>query len=302
LLDGCNQVATVNRFQLVQAVSGSLVVWVCIPLGAGLWTAVAVAAVRLFWDLVMLGIRYHRFFRPFLGWPAGPRIGWRTEIWPLQWRLAIHGVVGYLSGYLFVPVMFHYHGKAVAGQMGMTWHAVTALQIGALAWVQARAPRFGMLVSRREFGELDRIFFRLTAISVAVLAAGGAAFWGVVSLLHVHVPPLAERLLPPMPTAVFLLAVVLLQIANCQTLYIRAHKRDPLLLANVVSSTAIGLLVWLLGQGPPGALGAATGYLAVVALFTVPCWTVIWARCRAAWHQAPPDPLTGPAQPVSARR
>ena len=141
-----------------------------------------------------------------------------------------------------------------------------------------------MLISKKDFGELDRIFSRLTAISVAVLAAGGAAFWCVVYLLHVFVPRLAERLLGPLPTALFLAAVVLHQLPQCQTLYIRAHKRDPLLLANIVSSTAIGLSVWLLGKGQLGPLGAAGGYLAVVALFTVPSWTIIWTRCRSAWH------------------
>jgi len=284
ILEGCNQMATVNRFRVVQAVTGNLVVWVCIPLGANLWTTVAAAGVRLFWELFLVCVRYRRFFRPFWSRPAGPLMDWRGEIWPMQWRLAVHGVVGYFSGFLFTPVMCHYHGLAVAGQMGMTWQVLTALQAAALAWVQTRSPRFGMLIAQREFGELDRIFTRLSAISVAVLAAGGTAFWCVDYLLHVFVPRLAERLLPPLPTALFVVAVVLYQLPQCQTFYIRAHKRDPLLLVSIVSSTAIGLLVWLLGSSRLGPLGAAGGYLAVVAVFTVPSWTIIWSRCRSAWH------------------
>ena len=40
LLEGCNQVIATNRFRVLQSVLGNLVVWMCIPLGAGLWTTV----------------------------------------------------------------------------------------------------------------------------------------------------------------------------------------------------------------------------------------------------------------------
>lgn len=284
LLDGCNQVATVNRFRLIQAVLANVVVWVAIVAGAGLWAAVATTAARLLCDLYLSGIHYRRFFAGFWRPPAGPRVAWWREIWPMQWRLAISGAVSYFEFSLYAPVMFHYHGAGVAGQMGMTWTLLIALQAAALAWVQARAPLFGMLIARRDFRELDRVYFRLTAISVLVLAVGAGGAGLVVWGLYAADLPLATRLLPPLPTALFLLAIVLYQVPRCHDVYLRAHKREPLLLANVVSSLGIGLLVWWLGKHH-GPTGAASGYLAVVALFNLPCRTWLWWRCRRAWHR-----------------
>jgi hypothetical protein len=97
------------------------------------------------------------------------------EIWPMQWRIALVGLFSYFEFSLYTPVMFYYHGPILAGQMGMTWTLLMAVQAAALSWVQSRAPRFGMLAAVRDFRELDRIFLRLTAISWAAVA--GAARW-----------------------------------------------------------------------------------------------------------------------------
>ncbi len=285
LLEGCNQVVTVNRFRLIQAVCANLTVWTAIALGAGLWAAVAATAARLICDLYLLGVRYRRFFACFWRQPAGPRTQWRIDIWPMQWRIAISGVFSYFEFALFTPLMFYYQGSAIAGQMGMTWTLITALQAAAMAWVQTRTPLFGMLIAKQDYRELDRVYTRLIAISIGALALGSLLVLGLVFGLYAAGLPLAERLLPPLPTAVLLAAVVLYQLPRCQEMYLRAHKREPFFLANVISCTTIGLLVWTLGAqcGPDG---VAWGYLTAVLLFNVPCKGYLWARYRREWRQS----------------
>ena len=283
LLEGCNQVTAVNRFRLWQAIAANVTVWAAISWGAGLWAAVATAVVRLAAELYFLGWRYRRFFRPFWRPAAGPGIDWRADIWPMQWRIAISGTFSYFEYFLFTPILFYYHGPVIAGQMGMTWTLVTALQGGALAWVQARAPLFGMLVARRDFRELDRVYFRLTGISLAALAVGCCAAWGLVWGLYWSELWLAERLLPPLSTAIFLAATVLYQWPRCQDFYLRAHKREPLWWLNAISSVLIGLFVWQFGARY-GATGAAIGYAAAVLVFILPSKMYLWERCRREWH------------------
>jgi hypothetical protein len=292
LLEGCNQVNRVHRFRFIQTVCANLVVWTAIASGAGLWAAVAATAARLVCELFFLGWRYRRFFQVFRQVPTGPRVHWWSDIWPMQWRIAISGAFSYFQFFLYTPVMFYYHGAVVAGQMGMTWTLITALEAAALAWVQTRVPLFGILIAKRDYGELDRVFFRLTWISLSALALAGVAAWGLVCGLYwAHDTfswwgfRLAERVLPPLPTAIFFLAVILYQVPRCQDFYLRAHKREPLWLVNASSCILIGMLVWLLGArfGPTG---AASGYAAAVALFVLPAKTIIWMRCRRQWHQA----------------
>ena len=291
VLEGCNQVGTVNRFRLFQAVSGHAVVWGFIAAGFGLWATVASAAVRLLWELYLIVVRYGRFFASIRAATAGPRMRWRTEIWPLQWRLAVHTAFAYFGFYFLTPVMFEYHGDVVAGQTGMTWTILSTLQFGALAWVNTRSPRFGMLVAQRNFAELDQLFFRVSRIAVGALIASAGSFCALLYVinqfdLHLFGVALAERFLNPMTTLVLALALTLHQLAHCQLLYVRAHKQEPFLLASVVSNALLGGAIFLVGRSAWGPLGAAIGYLAVMALVMIPWYTVIWLRFHSIWHRA----------------
>ncbi len=201
----------------------------------------------------------------------------------MQWRLGIGGVFSYFAFFLFTPVLFKYHGADVAGRMGMTWVILTAIQSAALSWVQTKTPKFGMLIAAREYQELDSLFFRMTWRSVLAFLLAGGLVLGMVTALNVWDFRLSERLLDPGTTAIFLLALLIYQIPYCQAAYVRAHKREPLLVANIIFSTSVGLAVWWFGSRY-GARGAAWGYLAVVALYMLPHCSLIWWVCRKNWH------------------
>lgn len=284
LLEGCNQVSAVNYFRMTQAVLGSAALWIVLALDGGLWAAVATLAINVLRGVSFLLIRYRRFFAPFFKVPDGHRMNWLTEIWPMQWRIAVSWVSGYFAFSLFNPVLFHYHGPVVAGQMGMTWTLAAGLQAFAMAWLQPKIPLFGMLIARKDYVTLDRVFFRSSATALFITALGAAVLWSAVAGLYMTGHSLAQRVLPPLPTGLFILAVVLMQLASCQSAYLRAHKREPLVAVSAVFGLTVGVLVWLLGSRA-GALGAAIGYLSAV-IFAVAWETAIWLRCRAEWHRA----------------
>jgi hypothetical protein len=279
VLEGCNQVAAVNRFRLIQAIAASGSVWVVMWQGGGLWAAVAATAARLGCDLCFLLVWYRRFFRAFWQPAAGAIVDWRGEILPLQWRLAVGAVFGFFAYFLFVPVMVWYHTWEVAAQMGMTWTVVTSIQAAALAWVQTRAPLFGILISQNDRSELDRIFFRVSALGIAAYVAAATLFWLLVWQMKVWDSNIAARLLGPPAVAAFLAAALVQIWTSSLAFYVRAHKREPFLWVGVVSNVAIGLAVWYFGQhwGP---LGAGLGFLMCNLLITLPTHIFLWRRCR----------------------
>eukprot|EP00913_Durusdinium_trenchii_P023457 g22035.t1 len=283
LLEGCHQVTTVNRFRLIQAVAANLVVWTSLVLGLNLWVAVAATAARVVCELVLIGVRFRRFFRPFRARADGEQIDWKQELWPLQWRLGLQSAGGFLANSLYVPVLFRYQSKAVAGQMGMTWMMIFTVQAAALSWIQTRIPRFGALIAEKQYAELDRLFRKVTVISVGAVSLGGVALCGGVWLLNALQWQLAERILNPLDTAIFMAGFAILQLSHCQAAYIRAHKRDPLLRVNLASYVLIGAGVWYFGA-QYGPTGAGLAYLSVIVLVTAPFHTLLWNRCRADWH------------------
>ncbi|MEZ6047769.1 MAG: hypothetical protein R3C11_19765 [Planctomycetaceae bacterium] len=284
LLEGCEQVAVVRKMQFWQACTGNLVLWATIVTGFNLWTIFFLSLVRLFWELLSIFKWNRNFFRSLSKPPAAEKLSWQTEVWPLQWRIGVKGLFLFFGFQTFEMVMFAYHGSVVAGQMGMTWTVLMAMQIAASAWVQTRVPEFGVLVAQRKFAELDRRFFRLSLISCSLMLLGGLMFVGLVALLNWYQYPFAVRFLPLGPLSLLTLGAILSFIPTFQWVYIHAHKQSPHMILSCLSSATLGILIWWLGKNQ-GATGAAGAYLGFVILYSLPVWTWVWWNCRREWHQ-----------------
>jgi hypothetical protein len=287
LLDGCDQVSVTNRYRAFQSVTGTLVVWAAISSGAGLWTSAAICAVRLFWELWLIGVRYRRFFASLLPARSGPGVNWSEEVWPLHWKLAVQAMATYFTSSFVIPLMFEYQGPAVAGQLGLTWTALMTLQLAAYSWILSRAPLFGSLVAQNNLQEFNRVFRRLFQVSTQVLIAGGTLFclivwilqllqgtslpsgWEVLQPLWDLVQKLQQRILPLYPTLLLTLALLPIHISQCVMAYIRPFKQEPFMLLNTASQLITGGLVWYLGK-TYGPVGAGWGFLLVGLLLTVP--------------------------------
>jgi O-antigen/teichoic acid export membrane protein len=282
ILEGCKQIGAISRVRLYQGVVSSITLWVLLTFGANLSSLVVTAIISLVWSLWVILVKYRCFFQPFYRPPEGKHIDWQKEVWPMQWRLAMSGLVNYLAFNLFNPIMFNYFGAATAGQMGITRNAVGAVQGLGMAWVSAKAPTYGVLVSKRDYNALDEKWVRSSVISVLVVTLGGTALWAVIYVLGLMGSPFAQRFLGPIPVAIFVIAAVFAQISQCQSAYLFAHKQHPILVMSIVCSILIGLLVFLLGRsfGPLGAAAANLGVWIIIVIWE----TYIWRRCRRDWH------------------
>jgi hypothetical protein len=283
LLEGCNQVVQVYAYRLLQYVACSVAGWIGIYLGADLWVAAIIGAAGLVIMTAAVARGYGRFVNAVvLSRPKGARMNWRAEILPMQWRIAVSWVAGYLTFSLFAPVLFHYHGPVVAGRMGMTWAFVGALMSVASAWILPKAPTFGVLIAQRRYADLDRLFRRLTASVLLVVGAGAVAIWIAVFLLDRAHHPLAARLLSPSTTAYLLLGTFIVCASLPFSVYLRAHKKEPLMAVSVAGGVLTAIAVVVLGKRY-SADGVAIGYLAVSAIVT-PFVALIWRRRRLEWH------------------
>lgn len=285
VLEGCNQVKSINLYRLTQHVASSLVAWTVIALGGKLWALPSIAMVNFAAFSIFLGLKYRHFFTSILAHEIKEKIDWKLEIWPMQWRIGIQGVFSYFLFSMFVPVMFHYHGAVVAGQMGLTLNLTSTIQGMALAWVQSKVPQFGIHIARNETGSLNFLWRQSVMFSLGFVACGSASLIGLLYGLGLYFPDLAVRFLPVLPSALFLGAVFFTQIIQCQAAYIRAHKCEKLVVPSVVASSLMGLTVWLLGSHY-GAIGAATANVSVIIAVWIPLTTLIFVKFRKERQQA----------------
>ena len=107
--------------------------------------------------------------------------------------------------------------------------------------------------------------------------------WSTLYILGELRYPITTRFLPIMTTGLFLLAQVILAMAWPFSMYLRAHKKEPLLFVSVASGISIGLATLILGKHY-SAIGIAAGYLSIN-LISAPIAFIIWQRCRMEWHK-----------------
>jgi hypothetical protein len=287
ILEGSGMFQDMALMRLLQAMTANLMLWVALLAGASLYSAVVLNGAMALFAVSWIFLRHRRFFSDLSSVKCGDQIRWRTEIWPFQWRFAMSWMTGYFMFQIFNPILFAASGPRVAGQMGMSLMVTTAIWLFAQAWINTRAVDFGALVASRDFGALDRIFRHVLLQSTSVAAALSATALIAVEVLRWLGHPLAERLLPPLPLFILLVATLLNHIVNAEATYLRAFKREPfvIIFLPIFAITAIGSLAVVHRFGATGMLTVLAITVAVVGLGG---GTALFAVRRRQWRNSAP--------------
>lgn len=289
LLEGCGLIVPLVRLQFILGMIGSLLFWVTLLCHWGLYTAPVTNTVTFLGGFCWLWLTKRRFFADL--WASRPAkegvgiggIGWKQEVWPLQWKTGLSWLSGYFIFRLFTPLLLALHGPVAAGRMGLSLTVATALSGVALAWVATKSATFGTLIARREFEEVDRRFFPSLWQSLLVLSVSALLVWLGTWALFASGNPLRLRMLEPLPMGLLLAAVVVMHIVLCESIYLRAHKQEPLLVMSLVWGGLILLSSLTLGR-IFGATGMMLGYFVINLTVGLGSGTWIFIQKRAEWH------------------
>jgi hypothetical protein len=292
ILEGCGLIAPIARVRAIHQVASSLLLWLVLVAGGKLFAAPVPTAVG-----VLLGIGWLLFTkRAFLSDMFSLRvseyaaISWRHEIWPLQWRIAVSGISSYFIFSLFAPILFAFQGPVPAGQVGMSIMIMNSISALAVAWVSTKAAPFGVLIARRHFEELDRLFFPALWKSLGLVVLCAGAFWIAAFYLYATGHPFRERLLAPLPLALLIVNSLANHAVAAMAIYLRAHKREPYLMLSVGSAILIGVSNYFLGRFF-GATAMLAGAATITLLVGLGGGTAIFVQMRRAWHS--PEELDG---------
>ena len=294
LLEGCHELVAVNRMRLGQAISGTVVVWFSIAVGADLWTLVISNAVRLSWEVYLIRHAYSKFFKSLSGNIGQSELDWRSEIWPLQWRLAIQSVGGYLSSWFIVPAVRGLQGKVAAGQLGMTWQVLTNIQSVSFAWVHTKLPGFGKLAAAGSYAKIRAGMWKSGILSLAIVFAGVACLLLGLECADLAGLSLSSSFAPISAILFFAGSMIAVQIATIQHSYVRLFKRDPFLLQNIGGALLSAGVIWWFG-GRYSLVGLSACYCLACWLYSVPLSTFIVIRHNSNLEATDmtPEPANG---------
>lgn len=298
-MEGCGRVAEVEGRRLSFAVTGNILCWILLLSGAhlyctiALYTAMAVGGAVWFW-------RKHRIWLGDL-WRAGTdehTIGWATEVWPFQWRIALSWLSGYFIFQLFNPLLYAYAGAAEAGKMGLTLQISNLFGGIAYGWVNTKVPLFGKYVARREWAELDRAFGSVLLKSSLVLGGLLLGAWTGLALLpwlSNHVPTevgraligrflgIRARMLPGLGIAALFTCIFSQHLIACLATYLRSHKKEPMLWVSLVMGFLVAIAAYFSARSG-AAQSVAISWCTIQWLVALPWTLILFFRLRRVWH------------------
>lgn len=261
VMEGCGKVGQVARLRLVQSVLGYAILWAALLSGTGLWAAAAVPLV----SAVCTGywLTTHGNLLRWLSSRAVDlknQLSWRTDVLPLQWRIALSWASGYLIFNLFTPMAFSHHGAVEAGRLGMALTVFSAISTIGMSWVNVKAPKFTMHISRGEKSELNAVFKAVAIRSIVVTTIMSIGVVILAWLLCEFDMFLMSRIASPG----VLMALALVTVVNCivfsAATYMRAHREEPMLPVSVVTGLLMAVAVYF---------GARIGVLLMVIFYAI---------------------------------
>jgi O-antigen/teichoic acid export membrane protein len=287
---GSGDVVTVNHREFMGGIASSLLTWLAMIANLGLYAVFAATLGNLVtaWSYLLrqkpelLRLAWKHIFGPQLKVPKKATLSWREEIWPMQWRMAISSGSAFFIFQLFNPILFRYQGPVVAGQMGMTLTAANVLLGSSMVLIMAKSPEFGKLIALRNWQQLDLLFKKVLQQSVCMALLGTIAGWSIISFLQMHYL-IGQRFIPAQYAAILFGTICLHVIIGALVVYLRAHKKEPLMLVTLATSLLQGIVTWFLGKHY-SISGVTLGYFFITLFVILPAVYCVWKRSRRIWH------------------
>lgn len=286
VIEGCGRIAQVQKLRLMQVIAGAICVCIVILAGGKLFAAPAGFIAS--WCVIVLWLvyNYKGLLNQILNHNliSNAQISWWREIFPMQWRIAISWMAAYFSNYLFVPLSFVYRGSVEAGKMGMSLTLTGMIFTISMAWVNTRVPLFGALIKKKKYKELDKMASKSSLQAFLVGFALSIIIIFCAVLLKNYFPKYNDRILSIYAISSLCLANLANVVMTSMAGYLRAHKKEPLMVNSVILALLVASSCFLSAKYLNTEM-IVVSFAAIFLFIGIPSVTYIFLKKRKKWHQ-----------------
>jgi O-antigen/teichoic acid export membrane protein len=283
-IEGLGKVKEVAKMRLTIQILTTFLIWICLISGLKLYTSGLSNVLGL---LLLLNLLFFNKYWPIFVniWRSlgQEKIGYKREIFPYQWKIALSWISGFFIFQLFNPVLFATDGAIAAGQMGMTLAALNGIFSLSFSWMSTKVPTYSSMIAQKNYWQLDNLFDKTLKQSVIINGSGLVIlFLGIYFLKYFHFP-LGNRFLPYFPLVLMMIPIFLNQFVSSWATYLRCHKKEPFLINSIVGGVSCSLSTILLGKYF-GLIGITSGYC-LIAVSMFPWSYYIFKSKKKEWHK-----------------
>ena len=264
--EGLGRIREVAKIRMIQQIVQILLLFILFSLGFKLFStpvaAIIAFAIIPLWIIFSSKIKLLKFIWNKSG---SYKVNYRLEIFPFQWKIAISWISGYFIFQLFNPVLFATEGAVVAGQMGMTLTMLNAIFTLTFSWMTTKIPVYSNFIAKNQHNKLDYLFNKtLLQSSFLIIIMQSLIFCLILLLRYLEIKIdnkiIADRFLSNSPLFFMTVSIVLNHFVSSWALYMRCHKKEPMLIQSIAMAILCTFSTVFLGE-TFGVFGMTLGYM-----------------------------------------
>lgn len=283
-IQGCGQVANIQKIGFRVAVSTTLVIITGLILNIGLYAlAISIIIANVIYFFFLFS-KYHSAFVELLK-TKKTKNTYGRDLLSLLWKYAISWSSGYFIVQIYTPFMFHFHGAVEAGKVGITMNLIISIFSISNTWFTANTPKMNMYVSKKKWSSLDIEYRKNLLLSIATFVVGIIVLFSIILILQAQwdsFSTLSSRFLGIIPLSILIICWFVQIIVNGMAVYLRAHKQEPYVVVSAVSGIFVLVTTYLSAKYMPSNyifLGFALSFV-----FILPWSYYIYKNKKQEWH------------------
>lgn len=290
ILEGAGYRDSVYKVRFFQMLLGTLAVWVTLLMGFKLWALVLSSFVQFLCSFLATFVIHRSFFQTLhrsqedreTNHPGGEESGlmWLSEVFPLQWRVALTSIAYHVATQFFTVILVRYHGEESAGQLGMTMSIVMAIQGMAITFIQTKFSLISNLHGAGDREEAGELWRRSALISTGLLVTALASVLTIIWFLPLAERGWEDRFIAPWQMVILAMGCIANHGVALQSFYVLSRKGRPFLTACLIGFGVTAVAVWL-GGARWGVTGIVTGYAFGMLGVTLPLHSLSYWLYRA---------------------
>ena len=231
--EGCNSVGDIQKTRLYIGVTSSVITIVGIISGIGLYALAIGLLISAIVGAFIIYLKYIGVIRQMLILYKFNNHNWKKDLSPLLWRYAISWASGYFIFQIFTPIAFHYYGAVEAGKVGLSIAALVAIYSIANIWMTIIIPKMNIYIANNDFKKLNILFRKNSILTIITYSLCVTIFLILMNLFGTMLG-LSTRFVTMQSLFSLSFAWFLQIIVSSWAVYIRAHKKEPFVLATFV--------------------------------------------------------------------
>ena len=238
--EGFGKVGEVSRLRFFQNLIGYIIFWLALKYDFGLMSICVVPTINAVLSHIWLSRQEWLRYRSKDDGSSIP-INWKKDIFPLQWRMAISWISGYFIYNLFVPLTFATQGAVEAGRLGIALAIFNSISTLGLSLVNAKFSLMGKFIASNNRTMLDHLFNSISIRSLVINMILCTGFVFFVWCLGNIWSQITDRIADLKILIILSVAVVINTHISSMALYMRAHKKEPMLFVSIVMGVLVSI-------------------------------------------------------------